>query len=247
MSVLKGRPDAAIAALFAGHEADFARRLRQIDSYADDFGRFGGEPPAPRFAQDWFPRLDAAVAYMMVRQLRPRRILEVGSGHSTRIMARAIADGALTTRLTAVDPAPRAPLSGLPVVHVRSKLQDADPALLETIVAGDLLFVDSSHVLRPGTDVDLLIGHVLPALPEGAIVHFHDVFLPDGYPPSWARRAYNEQDFLAPALLAGGWRPLFASHYVVTRMTALLALSIVSRLPLLAGAFESSLWLEKRR
>jgi predicted O-methyltransferase YrrM len=85
--------------------------LDSIEQHAADLEKIGAAPPpAPRWNQDWFPRLDAAAAYAMVRALRPRRIVEVGSGHSTRFMARAVEDGGLPTQILAIDPAPRAAL-----------------------------------------------------------------------------------------------------------------------------------------
>src|SRR5262245_31183128 len=83
--------------------------LSLIEGHARELEAIGPDaPPAPRWNQDWFPRLDAAAAYAMVRALRPKRIVEVGSGHSTRFLARAVADGGLDTRITAIDPEPRA-------------------------------------------------------------------------------------------------------------------------------------------
>src|SRR6185503_4717515 len=75
--------------------------LSSIENYRAELEAIGFEPPpAPRWNQDWFPRLDAAAAYAMVRITQPRRIVEVGSGHSTRFLARAVADGGLATRIT---------------------------------------------------------------------------------------------------------------------------------------------------
>ena len=82
----------------------FAAHLEAIEALAPALEAIGGDsPPAPRWNQDWFPRLDAAAAYTMVRRHRPARIVEVGSGHSTRFIARAVADGALRTRIIAID------------------------------------------------------------------------------------------------------------------------------------------------
>ena len=127
---------------------------------------------------------------------------------------------------------------------VRTTAQAAHPALFE-LGPGDFLMIDSSHILMPGTDVDLLLNRVLPALPAGALVHFHDIFLPDPYPEDWAWRGYNEQLGVAALLIGGGIEPLFASHYVTTRMAADLAGTVVRDLPLPAGARESSLWLRR--
>ena len=233
----------AVEEIFRRRQEAFGAVLRSLDGFAAEFARIGGEPPpAPRWEQDWFPRLDAAVAYALVRTREPGRIVEVGSGHSTRFLARAVADGGLATRITAIDPAPRADIAELDVDVVRETVQKAP---ISGLVAGDFLMVDSSHIAMPGTDVDLLVNRVLPALPAGVVVHFHDVFLPDPYPASWDWRAYNEQLCIAPLVWGGAFEVLFASRYVATRMAAAVAGSAAGGLAMPDGAFESSLWLKK--
>jgi predicted O-methyltransferase YrrM len=226
-------------------EHHFRDVLREIDEHGAALAALNGPAPEPRLDQDWFPRLDAAAAYAMVRHLRPRRILEVGSGHSTRFMARALRDGGIDAELTCIDPSPRASLSGLAVRHVPVLVQDAGDEPFSALADGDILFVDSSHVAMPGTDVDLLLNRHLPRLAEGVVIHVHDVFLPDPYPASWTWRGYNEQLMVAALLCGRSVEPLFASRYVVTRMGGDLGASAVQKLPLVAGAFESSLWLRK--
>lgn len=227
-----------LESLLAARRADFSRLLLGLAPL----------PMAPRRArwdQDWFPRLDAAVAYGMVRDRRPLRIVEVGSGHSTRFMAEAIADAGLETRLTAIDPAPRADIAATGARAIATVVPACGEAPFAELAAGDILFIDSSHVLMPGSDVDFLVNRILPRLPAGALVHFHDVFLPDDYPAAWAWRGYNEQLAVAALLAGGGWRVLFASHYAATRMAEEVAASAAGSLPLLAGANESSLWIER--
>jgi hypothetical protein len=97
----------------------------------------------------------------------------------------------------------------------------------------------------PGTDVDWLLNRILPGLPAGALVHFHDIFLPDPYPEAWAWRGYNEQQALAPLLHGQAYACLFASHYVRTRLADRLARGPLSTLPPPAAP-EGSLWLQKR-
>jgi hypothetical protein len=109
---------------------------------------------------------------------------------------------------------------------------------------GDMLFVDSSHVLMPGTDVDWLLNRILPRLAAGVLVHFHDVFLPDPYPAGWAWRGYNEQQALAPLLHSGAYECRFASHYARTRLPDRLERGVLARLPRHAAP-DSSLWLQK--
>lgn len=237
----------AIEKLFAAHEAEFAAVLDGIDRFEVELRNISADAPAPapRWNQDWFPRLDAAAAYTIVRTRRPRAIVEVGSGHSTRFLLRAVEDGGLNTRITAIDPFPRAPFTGARIEHVASPLEHADPKLFERLDAGDILFIDSSHVLMPGTDVDILLNRVLPDLPSGVIVHVHDIFLPDPYPESWHWRGYNEQAALAALIHGGGYAPLFSSRYAATRMASRFAPGAAGRLPLPQGAHETSLWLEK--
>lgn len=218
-----------------------------IDGFAADLEAIGDKPPPePRWNQDWFPRMDAAIAYAIARAVKPTRIVEVGCGHSTRFFTRAADDGGLDTRITAIDPAPRADLAGIERVNLcRTTLQEAGDEPFRTIGPGDILAIDSSHILMPGTDVDMLLNRILPALPSGVYVHIHDIFLPDGYPADWEWRGYNEQQGVAPLLSGGGWNVEFASHYAVTRMAGRVNDSVLARLPLKPGARESSLWLKK--
>ncbi len=237
---------AAEARLRARHD-EFLKVLGWIGEFAVDLARIGDDPaPAPRWTQSWFPALDAALAYTLVRKLAPHRIVEVGAGHSTRFLARAVADGGLGTRITALDPAPRAALAGLDIELQRTTLQQAGLEPFAGLAAGDFLMIDSSHILMPGSDVDFLLGRVLPSLPAGVLVHVHDVFLPDDYPAQWAWRGYNEQLGILPLILEGGWETVFASRYVATRMAGALAASAAGALPRPPGALDSSLWLKTR-
>lgn len=237
----------AAEALLAPARGAFARIIAAIDAQARALGAIAADAPAPapRWNQDWFPRLDAAAAYALVGQHKPRRIVEIGSGHSTRFLCRAVADGGLATRILCIDPEPRAALKGLAVEWRADAVQQAPLDLFQGLDAGDMLFVDSSHILMPGTDVDHVLNRIMPALRPGVLVHLHDIFLPDRYPTEWDWRGFNEQSGVLPLLQGGRWQPVFASRYAVTRMAAELAKSAVARLPLPAGAFESSLWLMK--
>lgn len=237
---------AAIERLLERSRPVFAEFLASMTRYAADFERIGSAaPPQPRWRQSWFPRLDAAAAYSLVRELAPKRIIEVGSGHSTRFVARAIADGGLDTAVTAIDPAPRADLGSLPVTLIRKTLHEAGTEPFGQLEAGDFLMIDSSHILMPGSDVDMLFGQILPALPAGVLVQIHDVFLPDDYPASWDWRGYNEQLGVLPLLGSGGWEPVFACHFAVSRMADEVAACAAGGLERPAEAIESAFWLRK--
>lgn len=244
-------PYEAIETLFAAHARSFEAVLDLIDSFEADLSAIAGKRmpagwagPHPRFDQAWFPTLDACAAYALVRHHRPARIVEVGSGHSTRFLACALEDGAIT----AIDPAPRADIGDLPRVGVVPRtVHNADPAIFAALRAGDLLFIDSSHILMPGSDVDLLFGRVLPRLPPDVLVHIHDITLPDDYPAEWAWRNYNEQQGVIPLLLSGAYEALFSSPYAVTRLASRAGRSVAARLPRHPEGRSTSLWLRKLR
>ncbi|MFC0282523.1 class I SAM-dependent methyltransferase [Camelimonas abortus] len=203
--------------------------------------------PDLRWGQEWFPRLDAAAAYAMIRRLQPARIIECGSGHSTRFMARALADmGADPARILAIDPAPRAGLGRTGARHLAALAEDVDRALFAQLEPGDVLFIDSSHIAMPGSDVDALFLDVLPRLQPGVYVHVHDVFLPEPYPESWSWRGYNEQLLVGALLQGGGYELAFASRWATRHMAAEVQ-AAVGAFPLPEGAPETSLWLRKLR
>lgn len=244
---------AALLPLFRQAEPRFRDHLALLAEHRADFARIAAEEVQgrrPRWRQSWFPRLDAASLYALARRHRPARVVEVGSGHSTRFLLRALRDGGLATAVTAIDPAPRADLAGQPLTLLRQTLQQSlageGAAAFAALAPGDFLLIDSSHLLMPGSDVDLLFAEVLPRLPPGVLVQVHDIFLPDGYPEDWAWRGYNEQQGLVGWLAAGALRPLFASHYAVTRLAAETA-AAVGEIPLEAEALETALWLETTR
>jgi hypothetical protein len=232
-------PYPAIERVFEANQTAFGQVLDAVDCHAQVLEGLKG-----LLDQSWFPALDAAVAYALVRERKPQRIVEVGSGHSTRVLSRALGG---VGEIVAVDPAPRADIIDLPGVRVvPTTLQAAPLELFDGLRAGCVLFIDSSHILMPGSDVDILLNRVLPLLPAGALVHIHDIFLPFDYPPVWGWRAYNEQQGVVPLLATGAYRPLFSSVWAERRMGERLAASIVARLPHPADAIAASLWLEKR-
>ena len=198
---------------------DFESFIDYTGGFNERFEEFRRANPAdvnqPRFNQEWFPGLDGASAYAMVMRMRPARIIEVGSGHSTRFLARAIADAGLATQLHSIDPVPRRHIDALCSQMTRSTVTQVPVETFMELGASDILFIDGSHLAMPGTDVDYLFGQVLPVLTPGVVVHVHDIFLPNGYPRVWAWRGYTEQAVLA-AMLGGGrrYRVLCANAYL---------------------------------
>ena len=232
-------PYPAIERLFEEHSDQFGAVLDAVDAHAQTL-----ETCKALFEQSWFPSLDAAVAYALVRERKPRHIIEVGSGHSTRVLSRAVGG---VGEILAIDPAPRADIADLPGVRVKSSTLQAAPAkVFDGLMKDDVLFIDSSHILMPGSDVDILLNRVLPRLPAGVLVHIHDIFLPFDYPSIWGWRAYNEQQGVGALLTGGGWDIVFSSRYALTRMPKRFAASVAAKLPFTPGSFEASLWLVKR-
>ena len=225
----------------------FEEVITSTNSIRKDLEKIGPDtPPEPRWTQSWFPPLDAAIAYAMVRHHAPKKIVEVGSGHSTRFMARAVKDGRLETQITAIDPAPRANIGGLDVNFVPTTVEYTKASLFQSLTPGDILFIDSSHIIMPGTDVDVLLNRILPALPAGVLIHIHDIFLPEDYPKNWQWRGYNEQLAVAGLIHSGGYQVLFSSQYVQNRCPYLLADTLMAEIPSIPGANDTSLWLEKK-
>lgn len=213
-------------ALTPATQTDFIDRiiLPHVDGFlqlcesqrADDPLRFPTD-------NDQYGRFDSLVLYAMLHHSRPRRIVEIGSGFSTLLM-RAINRNAFDghIEIECIEPFPRDFLR-TPGIGVRLHdipVQAAPLAMFSTLAAGDILFVDSSHVAKTGSDVNFIIFEILPRLADGVIVHIHDIFLPFEYPKQWViegRRSWNEQ-YVLRALLMGSrrYRPLFgavsASH-----------------------------------
>lgn len=180
-----------------------ARLLQEISEFAGDFARIvesgRWDPRNPAFSHN-----DASTYYCMVRHLRPGRIVEVGGGYSTQLAALA-AEANGSGRITCIEPYPGDPLKGLDVRLIESRVQDADACEFGDLEAGDVLFVDSSHVSKIGSDINHLFFKVLPALARGVYVHFHDIFLPYEYLQEWIKEKmlfWNEQ-YLLRAFLMG--------------------------------------------
>lgn len=157
-------------------------------------------------SNDQFPPHDAAVLYAMICHLRPARIVEVGCGWSTTVTARAIEDARTGSELTCVDPFPRDFLHSIDAIaELRAERVEHTPmAVFEALGAGDVLFIDSSHVAKTGSDVVHQLLEVLPRLVDGVVVHVHDIFIPEDYPKAWvgAGFGWNEQ-YLLQAFLSG--------------------------------------------
>jgi hypothetical protein len=147
---------------------------------------------------------DAMAYYAMIRSRRPEVVLEVGSGSSTLIASEAVKRNG-SGRIVCVEPYPRDFLRDLDVELVESPVQDLPPAWFsDQLTEGSILFIDSTHAVKVGSDCLHLYLRVLPSLRERLVVHVHDFNLPRGTPHEWIRhRVFWTEQYLVFAYLLG--------------------------------------------
>jgi hypothetical protein len=164
-----------------------------------------------RFFTDngWFVLSDAFTLSGVIRKEKPRRIVEVGSGFSSAVIFDTLSHTDESATLTFIEPFPErlhALLSSddksCSTILVK-RVQEVSLSIFDQLDAQDVLFTDSSHVAKIGSDVTFILLRILPRLKRGVLVHFHDIFYPFSYPVSWIRegRAWNESIFLRAFLM----------------------------------------------
>jgi hypothetical protein len=174
-----------------------------------------------------FESVDGEILYCMIRSFKPKKIYEIGSGYSTYLSAHATLvnkndeKNGSACELIAFDPYPNQILrEGFPGLAkmVSRKIEEISLSEFSSLDCNDILFIDSSHVLRVGSDVQYEYLNILPKLNMGVLVHVHDIFLPAEYPQKWIKtdyRFWNEQ-YLLQAFLAfnDSFEVLWASSYM---------------------------------
>ena len=159
----------------------------------------------------YFESVDAEMYYCMIRHIKPKRIVEIGAGNSTCLAAQAILKnredfGNDNTELIAIEPYPSEILrKGFPGLSklITDKIQNINLTEFSKLKDNDILFIDSSHILRIGSDVQYEYLELLPRLNKGVVIHIHDIFLPAEYKKEFIdnRRFLNEQ-YLLQAFLS---------------------------------------------
>lgn len=174
--------------------------------------------PTPFWANGWFTALDAASLVSFVLTRKPQRYMEIGSGYSTLFCRHAVKVGNLGTSITSIDPRPRAGIDELCDHNIRKPLEGCDLGVFDELQKGDLLFFDGSHRIFTNSDVTVFFLEVLPRIRPGVLIHVHDIFLPDDYPPEWNDRLYSEQYLIAAMLLYGrpGIEIILPNYFVCT-------------------------------
>jgi hypothetical protein len=199
-----------------------------------------------------FSMLDAPALFVLLRAWKPRRIIEVGSGFSTLLMAdvnRRFLGREVS--ISCIDPYPpvflRHGTDGIDH-QVERRVQELPLEHFADLQAGDLLFIDSSHVAKTDSDVNFLFFDVFPRLAAGVLVHLHDIFLPHDYPPDWVlgeNRSWNEQYLLRALLMhSGGFEVLFGCSYAFWSYPALVIAALAN--PDGAGYGGGSFWMRRR-
>lgn len=170
----------------------------------------------PGWNNGFLPGLDIIGILAILSAYKPKRYVEVGSGNSTKVAYMAKAEFDLQTKLVSIDPEPRAEIDQIADEVIRKPFENIDSEFIESLEAGDVLFIDNSHRILPNSDSMVFYMEVLPRLKPGVIVHIHDIYLPYDYPQFMCDRFYSEQYGLAFYLLANPERytPILPNFYI---------------------------------
>lgn len=202
-----------------------------------------------------FESVDGEMLYCMIRALKPQRIFEIGSGNTTYLSAYAVRrnqeiDG-VSCELVAFEPNPNETLrAGFPGLTRLEEIKAQQIPLMTfgRLGAGDILFIDSSHVLKVASDVQYLVLEVFPRLRSGVHIHVHDIFLPSEYPRAWVmdkHRFWNEQYFLQAFLAFNdSFDIVWAGSYMHLKHSDKLAKVFDSYDP--KERWPGSLWMKRR-
>src|SRR6185503_17405195 len=215
--------------------------LRELARYRNELQQLDNTD----FENDYFAGFDAAVYYALIRHLRPRRVIEIGSGYSTRFADNALTQNVGGGTLTCIEPNPER-LNGLTsrVDLIQKRVEEIGVDFFSQLEANDILFIDSSHTVKFGSDVCYEFLDVLPVLRPGVWVHVHDIFFPHDYPAEWIlkrRLALNEQ-YLLEAFLS------FNREFQVALANHWLTLDHASSVTeLWTNTQSSSFWFYRRR
>ncbi len=173
-----------------------------------------------------FESVDGEILYCIIRHFKPKKIIEIGSGNSTYLSALAIQknkeqDPDYTCEFTAIEPYPNKVLQdGFPGLSnlIKEPVQNVPLSTFEKLGEDDILFIDSSHVLKVGSDVQYEYNEILPRLNKGVLIHVHDVFLPFEYPKKWIRQyhLFWTEQYLLQAFLTynSAFKVIWGGYYM---------------------------------
>ena len=187
--------------------------------------RSTGSPFEFHLGNNRFEALDAEVLYSFIRHFKPRRIIEIGSGFSTLVSAKAAINNqqndSFNTELFCVEPYPNNIIQqGFPGLTkvIPEKVENTDLSIFKDLTENDILFIDSSHVVKTCSDVLHEYLEILPRLNPGVIIHIHDIFMPSEYPKEWIldQHTFWTEQYLLQAFLAfnDSFEVIWASSYM---------------------------------
>ena len=194
----------------------YAAELTGLKTYQENDTTF-------HFNNQVFDAGDAESWYHMIRTFQPRRIIEIGSGYSTLMAIKAIQqnkqeDQSYQCEHICIEPYMAPWLEQTAVTVIRKKVEDVGFDLFTGLQPNDLVFIDSSHMIRPQGDVLFEYFELLPSLPPGVIVHIHDIFSPRDYLAEWIieeKRLWNEQYLLEAFLMSNQeWKIIAALNFL---------------------------------
>ena len=231
------------------------RLLNELSPFAAQFDWSTGKTAERRFwlNNGFYEDGDALILFSMIRRFRPQRIVEIGSGFSSALMLD-INELYCNSQmhLTFVEPNPDRltrllrPQDERTTSLIASPVQHISRDLFDSLTANDILFIDSSHVSKLGSDVNYLMFSVLPRLRPGVLIHFHDIFYPFEYPAEWIRegRAWNELYLLRAFLQYNPvFQIVFFNSYINYRYTD----EVRRQMPLISINSGSAIWLSKEQ
>jgi predicted O-methyltransferase YrrM len=249
--------ESATSGIDLGEDRQISLLEEFVREYRTEYDRFperpDGDPSHYYLSNTQFGSVDAEIYYCMIRRFKPKRIFEIGAGFSTMVSSRAVRQndegGAGATELVAFEPFPHAVLrGGMPGLTklVVTRAQDIDIDTFRQLEADDILFIDSSHLVQIGSDVEYLFLEVLPQLRPGVLIHVHDIFFPAQYPKEWVLEKFifwNEQ-YLLQAFLAfnDSFKTVWAGRFMSLRHPELLARAFTSYR---AGTAPGSYWIQR--
>lgn len=198
---------------FPGIDFNLKKQLKNLSLliYKNELIELNLKKKSPNYnfniKNNFFENGDAEIYYQLIRHLKPKNILEIGSGHSTLIALEAIKKNKsvnkIETKIICVEPYENKWLDHLNIKILRKKIENLDESYYLALEKNDILFIDSSHIIRPQGDVLKIFFEIVPKLKKGTIVHVHDIFTPKDYPEKWLieqNKFWNEQ-YIVEALM----------------------------------------------
>lgn len=188
------------------HRENYRNVLNKVIPFTNRLATIPFEKPSdssvPYWDNGFIGGLEAMALYCFPAIYGSRHYIEIGSGNSTKFVRRSISDNRLNTKITSIDPHPRAEIDKICDEVIRKGLEEVDQTIFDQLEPGDILMFDGSHYCFQNSDVTVFFLEILPRIKPGVLVYIDDIYLPYDYPPVWKDRYYAEQYVLATLLLA---------------------------------------------